>query len=397
MARRLNMLLRCFRHRLSRIQATYYLLFVVAFTVLSLQLLDLVPPVAEDADMIDGSNKATIRMSTFRTQPMIPRASFSGNSTGGNPSIQQHMPESNKLQNTREHGGTVSTADIIDGSSSRGDGRYSQVRYTVPTAYIFNCSNIHKLVLTRKIGQGRTKQVFVAKHARQKVAVKMVTRDVLDVTSCKRNPFTEKELCGKFPSMKLMKEILILQQLSHPNLLRMLGYCARSEETDSIALKVHGVVAVHEYGLPFHLSTVHTWPFHMRIGTAHDLADLLEYFETSPLGSLRIPDLKDEHFLLCEGRVKLIDVDDVTSAEPNCLGKVRRKCPYGVTCVDGTCTGHNARFNIDRMNRVMFKELLSGETLNPTMHGHIQHVRQQLDNVAINATQLKAVLKSLLK
>ena len=391
------MLLRCFRHRLSRIQARYYLLFVVAFTVLSLQLLELVYPVAEDAGTITGNNEDTIRMITFRTQRTISKASVSDTSTGRKYSMQQRMPELSELQNTREHGGTASTADIIDGSSTRGDGRYSRVRHTVPTSYIFNCSNIHKLVLKRIIGQGRTKQVFVAKHERQKVAVKMVTRDVLDVTSCKRNPFMEKELCGKFPSLKLLKEILILQQLSHPNLLRMLGYCVRSEETDSMALKVHGVVAVHEYGLPFHVSTVHTWPLHMRINTAHDLADLLEYFETSPLGSLRIPDLKEDHFLLCEGRVKLIDVDDVTSAEPNCLGKVRRKCLYGVTCVDGICTGHNARFNIDRMNRVMFKELFPVETVNPTMNGHIQHVRQQLDNVAINATQLKALLKSLLK
>ena len=391
------MLLRCCRHRLSRIQAKYYLLFVVAFTVLSLQLLELAPPVAEDVGTITGNNEDTIRMSTFRTQRMISKASVSDTSTRRKLYAQQRMTESKKLQNTREHGGTVSTADIINESSTGGDGRYDHARHTAPKTYIFNCSNIHKLILKRKIGQGRTKQVFVAKNARQKVAVKMVTRDVLDVTSCKRNPFTEKELCGKFPSMKLMKEILILQQLSHPNLLRMLGYCVRGEETDSMALKVHGVVAIHEYGLPFHLSTVHTWPLSMRISTAYDLADLLEYFQKSPLGSLRIPDLKEDHFLLCEGRVKLIDVDDVTSAEPNCLGKVRRNCPYGVSCVDGTCTGHNARFNIDRMNRVMFKELLSVETRNPTMNGHIQHVRKLLDNVAINATQLKAVLKYLLK
>ena len=391
------MFLRCFRHRHSRIQAKYYALFGVCFTVLSLQLLlELVPPVAEDAGTNIGSNEDRIRISTFRTQPMLSKATVSDISAGRKPSMQQRLTESNKLQNTREHGGTVSTADIINESSTGGDGRYDHARHTPPKTYIFNCSNIHKLVLTRKIGQGRTKQVFIAKHERQKVAVKMVTRDVLHVTSCKRNPFTEKELCGKFPSMKLMKEILILQQLSHPNLLRMLGYCVRSEETDSMALKVHGVVTIHEYGLPFHLSTVHTWPFHMRISTAYDLADLLEYFQKSPLGSLRIPDLKDEHFLLCEGRIKLIDVDDVTSADPNCLGKVRRKCPYGVSCVDGICTGHNAWFNIDRMNRVMFKELLSAETVNPTMNGHIQHVRQMLDNVAIKATQLKAVLKKYL-
>ena len=311
--------------------------------------------------------------------------------------MQQRMTESGKLQNNSKRDVTVSAVDIIDVSSTHADARYNHVRYTVPTSYIFNCYNIHKLVLKRKIGQGRTKQVFVAKHARHKVAVKMVTRDVLDVTSCKLNRFTENELCGKCPSMQLMKEILILQQLNHPNLLRMLGYCVRSEETDSMALKVHGVVAVHEYGLPFHLSTLQTWPLHMRISTAHDLADLLEYFEMSPLGSLRIPDLKESHFLLCEGRLKLIDVDDVTSAEPNCQGRARRKCPYGVMCVDGTCTGHNARFNMDRMNRVMLNELLSGETVNSTMNEHIQHIRQQLDRVAINATHLKAVLLSLLK
>ncbi len=56
------------------------------------------------------------------------------------------------------------------------------------------------------------------------------------------------------------------------------------------------------------------------------------YLATSPLGSLRISDFKPIHFLLKDGRVKLTDLDDVTSLEPSCdaVTSPKKPSPDGV-------------------------------------------------------------------
>ena len=92
----------------------------------------------------------------------------------------------------------------------------------------------------------------------------------------------------------------------------------RSEETESTSLQDHGVVAVYDYAIPFYPSTLRQWPWFLRLKTAFELADLLDYFLNSPLGPLRISDFKDIHFLLHNGRIKLTDLDDITSQEPRC-------------------------------------------------------------------------------
>lgn len=106
-----------------------------------------------------------------------------------------------------------------------------------------------------------------------------------------------------------------MQQLQHPNLMSLLGYCARSEEMSSLSLGDHGLVAVYEYGQPFYMSTLQRLSLAERLTVAMEMLDLLDYLHTSPLGSLLIGDFKREHFLLVNGRIKLTDLDDVTAAE----------------------------------------------------------------------------------
>ncbi|KAI0227968.1 Extracellular tyrosine-protein kinase PKDCC, partial [Lamellibrachia satsuma] len=346
----------------------------------------------------DVSPRHNITRNTPQRQDITRNTSVRQNTKRDTSSTQQGLDEPNKWQYNGTLHGTAINGDTFEATASKSNGKNIHKRYTEPTPYTFNCSNIHRLILKHQIGPGISKQVFLARHERRKVAVKMVTRNVIDVISCMRNPVAKKDLCYKLSNMKLMKEILVLEELSHPNLLRMLGYCVRSEETDSTSLRDHGIITVHEYGLPFYISSLQTWPLHMRIGMALGLADLLEYFETSPLGSLRIPDIKEAHFLLCEGRIKLTDLYDVTVDEPNChmTGSSQRKCAYGLTCISGTCPGYNAKFNIDRMNQVMFGVLLSDDTLSQTTNEQISDVRRKLNYTALNASELKVALYSLL-
>lgn len=133
----------------------------------------------------------------------------------------------------------------------------------------FGCPNIDGITIKRKLGHGVSKQVYLGLYKGEKMAVKMVTRNLMDVTRCLKRketldaaaaaaagasqPLTLNDAgtirsnpaeCHILPNMKLMKEILILNQLEHPNLLRLLGYCVRSEETDSTSLQDHGVIAL---------------------------------------------------------------------------------------------------------------------------------------------------------
>lgn len=311
----------------------------------------------------------------------------------------------------------MSNVTKLDWASETGAGSFNRPSQTV--RYQYNCSNIHHITMKRKLGHGVSKQVYLGEHEGQKVAIKMVTRNALDVTSCVKKKEREgtykpeeKSQCYSFPNMKLMKEILLLEQLKHPNLIKMLGYCVRSEETESTSLKEHGVLAIHEYALRFYISTLLNWPFQMRAKTAIELADLLDYLEHSPLGSLRISDFKDAHFLMKDGRIKLTDMDDVTSVEPSCdtptghgQSNQGRGCSYKLQCIGGICPGENAKKNMENMHKLFFKEILFGSGTSASsfqkdvdQHGAaiLSELKTRLDGNDISARDLKGQLYSLL-
>jgi protein kinase domain-containing protein len=58
----------------------------------------------------------------------------------------------------------------------------------------------------------------------------------------------EKQRCYVPSTLKLMKEILLAEQLQHNNIASLLGYCVRSEESESTDIAEHGVVSLFELG-----------------------------------------------------------------------------------------------------------------------------------------------------
>ena len=273
---------------------------------------------------------------------------------------------------------------------------------------IFNCSNIADISIRHKLGQGVSKQVYLGMYNGYKVAVKMVTKSSLDVKSClsqiSRDGYelnmANKRKCYDLTSYKLIKELLLLQQLHHSNIMQLLGYCVRSEETESLSLDDHGVVIVYEYGLPFYVSSIRRWPWHLRHKTALELTHLLTYLEHSPIGSVVVADFKADHFLMKDGHIKLIDLDDLTSEEPRCNSAKHNQssnvvihpsepCKYNLKCVANHCDGYNAKHNLQNVHAVFFDKLLFTDINNITQHKtNLTWLKRRLDKHQMTAGML---------
>ena len=156
----------------------------------------------------------------------------------------------------------------------------------------------------------------------------MVTPSVADIKACvkklplSRQNFKEKDeynkLCYTFPNMKLMKEILLVSQLDHPGIIKLLGYCLRSEETvQTPHLDEHGIIAVYEKVKQIKSAHIKKLSVQSALTISLQLLDLLDYLEHSPLGSLAIMDLKYTNLMIADGHIKITDSGrcDVKCAE----------------------------------------------------------------------------------
>ena len=79
--------------------------------------------------------------------------------------------------------------------------------------YIFNCANIASIKLVHLLGSGINKKTYLGEYGTgTKVAVKMLS--------------TQHRKKVRGDQLKIfMKEILLLQQLKHRNILKLLGFC----------------------------------------------------------------------------------------------------------------------------------------------------------------------------
>ncbi|CAL1546614.1 unnamed protein product, partial [Lymnaea stagnalis] len=200
----------------------------------------------------------------------------------------------------------------------------------------------------------------------------------------------ERQRCYTFPTARLMKEILLSEQLRHHNLVSLLGYCVRSEESDSTDISEHGVISVYELGARFVLDNLQILPWQARLQHAIEMADLLDYLEHSPLGSLIVPDFKEGHLVMVNGSLKLIDLDDVNSLEPECDPQDSRQgqCPYSLRCARALCEGFNAKENLKNMNKLVLKRLLFPISFPEAVIPKIGQLNADLDSLTLSAHEL---------
>ena len=165
--------------------------------------------------------------------------------------------------------------------------------------------------------------------------------------------------CRFVPTMYIMKEILLLQQLKHPNILNLLGFCVQGDDINSMSLQEHGVIAVYEYGDKVKISDMRLWPLSRRLDTAIQLLDLAVYAEHSPMGSIRLMDMKRDNFLFVGSMIKFSDMDLLTNMDPECSDvEPDRGCSFNLPCIGGRCRGFNAKYNLMRMSKVFLMRLL---------------------------------------
>ena len=261
--------------------------------------------------------------------------------------------------------------------------------------YLYGCHNVHQINFGGKLGNGVTKVAFQGTHGPRQVVVKMVTPEVEDIKACQRqgHPNTMGD-CYHFPVMKLMKEILMLQQLRHPNILRLLGYCLRSDETEMDSRKLHGLIAVYEHGEKIKLRDMVRWSLEKRILISLQLIDLLIYLETHALGSLIFPDFKLHHFLIVDNRIKLIDVDDMSSKEAPCQQETLA-CPFDLPCVDGRCQGANAKYNLANFHDTFAKHIFASH--DRELSKQFKNLLVDLRSVSLSASELKSRLRNIVR
>ncbi|CAG2234160.1 PKDCC [Mytilus edulis] len=250
--------------------------------------------------------------------------------------------------------------------------------------YIFNCTNIHKIDLHKyNVGGGRSKTVDIGTFQGQMVVVKRIS-------TIKR-----KVIGNTYRQLLFMKEILLGEQLEHPGLISMMGFCFKHLYEDSYKKsQLHsGISAVYEYGEEFNITDL-TLTTDERLSHALDLATLLLYLHTSPLGSLVIGDFNKNHFLMVNNKIKLIDYDYMHNIEYPCVlsqnSTLIKKCPFQLTCQQldtrelansslkslcnnendcnlGECREYNLRTNIQNIHKTFLKYLLKPKFFNPVI------------------------------
>ncbi|XP_071952703.1 extracellular tyrosine-protein kinase PKDCC-like [Antedon mediterranea] len=263
----------------------------------------------------------------------------------------------------------------------------------------FSCSNISNIKILKSLGHGVTKEVFLGVYDDEEVAVKMVTSKVQDVRKClQRKKYWKEQDCYLLANYKLLKEMLFMQQLHHPNILKRIGYCVRNEKTSG-HVDDHGVISVAELGSQFNPGKYKRTSWERRMTTTIELLDLLDYFAHSPLGSLMMTDMKHTQFLVVNNRVKLGDMDDVTNEEQKC--KTEKECyidkiDYGIQCVNGICKGINAKFNLHFFNSKIFSLILQSGTSASIADETRRALRHGIKHPNSTALEIKQSLQQIL-
>nr|KAG5704643.1 hypothetical protein BaRGS_025285 [Batillaria attramentaria] len=193
---------------------------------------------------------------------------------------------------------------------------------------------------------------------RKVMVVKSQANDVQTKIACMKQIYNA-EFCNPMGNYHLMREVFFLTLFQHPSLINILGYCLRGDHI-SLDMRKKGMMLVMEAGTPLTSDVVSSLSWARRV--ALDVASLLEFLQTSPLGSLGLPRLQMKDFVLVNRKqLKLTDMDDVVLEDKQCRRSsdcLMQGSEVGVECQDGRCRGLNQRTNLWVFGRLVLVPLL---------------------------------------
>lgn len=225
------------------------------------------------------------------------------------------------------------------------------------------CDSLADMQAVEILGSGYTKLVVKVNLAGESepVALKLVNEQGIDMGKCVED-FKDPRGCRELVSFKLRKEMVLLQRLQHPNVIKLKGHCAgapggREGEAERVTV-------ILEQGNPLQMIQLLQSSWEDRFRVCLDLVRLLHFLSRSPLGSVALLDFQPRQFVTVSGSLKLTDLDDASAEETTChtdadctLQFPHRN--FTLPCsARGVCEGLNEKRNIYNAYRYFFTYLL---------------------------------------
>uniref|UniRef100_A0A452R3X3 Extracellular tyrosine-protein kinase PKDCC n=1 Tax=Ursus americanus TaxID=9643 RepID=A0A452R3X3_URSAM len=229
------------------------------------------------------------------------------------------------------------------------------------------------------VGSGYTKAVYrVRLPGGAAVALKAVDFSGHDLGSCVRE-FGARRGCYRLAAHKLLKEMVLLERLRHPNVLQLYGYCYQDSEDIPDTL-----TTITELGAPVEMIQLLQTSWEDRFRICLSLGRLLHHLAHSPLGSVTLLDFRPRQFVLVDGELKVTDLDDARVEETPCASSADciLEFParnFTLPCsAQGWCEGMNEKRNLYNAYRWFFFTYLLPHSAPPPL-------RPLLDSI-VNAT-----------
>ncbi|XP_063774385.1 extracellular tyrosine-protein kinase PKDCC [Pseudophryne corroboree] len=243
---------------------------------------------------------------------------------------------------------------------------------------LLGCQDISKGTDVRYLGSGYTKAVYrLVLNDTVSVALKSVDFGGHDIQNCVKH-YRTLEDCYRLASFKIVKEMILLQRLQHPNILQLHGYCYQDSNDISDTL-----TTITELGSPLEMIQLLQSSWEDRFRICLSLVRLLDYLAHSPLGSITLLDFRPRQFVIVDGELKVTDLDDASMEETpcttndNCFMEFPAR-NFTLPCsVEGRCQNMNEKRNLYNAYRFFFTYLLP--------HSAPQSLRPLLDAI-VNAT-----------
>ncbi|XP_071354167.1 extracellular tyrosine-protein kinase PKDCC [Trachinotus anak] len=227
------------------------------------------------------------------------------------------------------------------------------------------CDSLVDMQAVEVLGSGYTKLVVKVNLAGgQPVALKLVNEQGIDMGKCLED-FKDPQGCRELVSYKLKKEIVLLQRLQHPNVIKLKGHCAGDAKGQGGRGAERGrVTVILEQGTPLQMIQLLQSPWEDRFRVCLDLVRLLHFLSQSPLGSVALLDFQPRQFVTVSGELKLTDLDDASAEETPCQSDADCTLQFPhrnftLPCsTRGVCEGLNEKRNIYNAYRYFFTYLL---------------------------------------